>query len=297
MTSEIIIFGVGAMGQRIARLASERGHRIRAAIDMDPAKRGVPLGRLAGLADPLAGPAITSEVEQALRGTPATVLHATASFLGDVADEIEICLTHGHDVISIAEEMTCPEAASAGIAAQLEATAKRHDARVLGTGVNPGFAMDILVLALTVPYRYYPYWYDPINRISEAVRSRPIRRGPFAGIWANHERLYETGQLVDLLERAGFLTDVVTHLTHYCFPGTQTIVYTLGKGLIDRNLLPGFIARSTHRFEGESGSQSRLNPLNWALALFDWIDRFNESDERLAEKKTFVNIAVRAVRI
>lgn len=151
MTSEIILFGVGAMGQRIARLATERGYRIRAAIDMDPAKHGVPLGRLAGLADPLAEPTISSDVERALRGAPATVLHATASFLREVADEIECCLTHGHDVISIAEEMTCPEAASADIAARLDAAAKRHGARVLGTGVNPGFAMDTLVLALTVP--------------------------------------------------------------------------------------------------------------------------------------------------
>lgn len=151
MTGEIILFGVGAMGQRIARLACERGHRIRAAIDMDPAKQGIPLGRLAGLPDAESGPAITADAAEALKGARATVLHATASFLRDVAGEIEMCLARGHDVISIAEEMAFPAAGDASLAARLDATAKRHDARVMGTGVNPGFAMDMLVLALTVP--------------------------------------------------------------------------------------------------------------------------------------------------
>lgn len=151
MTSEIILYGVGAMGQRIARLASARGYTIRAAIDMDPAKQGVPLGRLANWPDPESGPAVTADIAAALSGAPATVLHATASFLRDVSSEIGACLERGHDVISIAEEMTFPQAADPAIAARLDATAKQHGARVLGTGVNPGFAMDMLVLTLSVP--------------------------------------------------------------------------------------------------------------------------------------------------
>jgi 2,4-diaminopentanoate dehydrogenase len=151
MTSDIILFGVGAMGQRIARLARERGYTIRAAIDMDPAKQGTPLGRLAGWQHVESGPLVTADIAQALKGQPATVLHATASFLGDVSSEIEACLQRGHDIISIAEEMTFPHAADPAIAARLDATAKHHGARVMGTGVNPGFAMDMLVLALSVP--------------------------------------------------------------------------------------------------------------------------------------------------
>ncbi|PZX36979.1 4-hydroxy-tetrahydrodipicolinate reductase [Roseinatronobacter thiooxidans] len=151
MTSDIILFGVGAMGQRIARLARERGYTIRAAIDMDPAKQGIPLGRLADWQHVESGPVVTGDIAEALKGRPATVLHATASFLRDVSPEIDACLQRGYDVISIAEEMTCPHVADPTIAAQLDATAKHHGARVMGTGVNPGFAMDMLVLALSVP--------------------------------------------------------------------------------------------------------------------------------------------------
>ena len=150
------------------------------------------------------------------------------------------------------------------------------------------------ILAITVPHRHYPCWYDPINRVAEGLFRRPIRRGPFAGIWANHQRLYERDELVDLVERSGFAIECVEELTHYCFPGTQTIVYTLGKGLIEHNLLPEFISKSTHRFRGQENRGSLLNPINWMLALFDGIDHLNTDSFRMATKRTLVNISVKA---
>lgn len=149
-------------------------------------------------------------------------------------------------------------------------------------------------LALTVPYAHYPWWYDPINRAAEGLFRRPIRRGPFAGIWANHQRLYEREQLLAVLEGAGFAIERVEWLTHYCFPATQTIVYTLGKGLIEHNLLPEAISRSAHRFRSEENRGSRWNPINWALALFNWVDHFNERPDLMARCDTFVNLAVQA---
>ncbi len=152
------------------------------------------------------------------------------------------------------------------------------------------------VLALTVPSAHYPWWYDPINRASEALRGRPIRRGPFAGIWANHERLYDAEQLLGVLRAAGFDCAPVEPLTHYCFPGTQTWVYTVGKGLIEHNLLPEVISRSAHRFRGRDNRRNRWNPVNWVLAVVNWFDRANGDSQRLARKRTFVNLAVRAIK-
>jgi ubiquinone/menaquinone biosynthesis C-methylase UbiE len=150
------------------------------------------------------------------------------------------------------------------------------------------------ILAVTVPHARYSAWYDPISRIHEALVGRPIRTGPFAGIWANHRRLYDAPQLGAVVSRAGFAIERVEELTHYCFPGTQTIVYTVGKGLIEHGLLPGFVARSTHRFHGEENTSSRLNPFNWVLALFDRIDRLNEDEERMARVNTYANVALKA---
>ncbi len=150
------------------------------------------------------------------------------------------------------------------------------------------------MLAITVPCSNYPAWYDPINRVAEGLFHRPIRKGPFAGIWANHVRLYTREQIVERIVAAGFEVVQMDMLTHYCFPATQTIVYTFGKGLIDHNLLPGFLAKSTHRFQGTDNKGSWYNPINWVLGLFRWFDHFNENPQRLARKKTFVNVGVLA---
>jgi SAM-dependent methyltransferase len=153
------------------------------------------------------------------------------------------------------------------------------------------------ILALTVPYAHYPYWYDPINRIAEDLFRRPIRQGPFAGIWANHERLYDRQELLDVVVGSGLNVEQVELLTHYCFPATQTIVYTLGKTLVERNLLPEAISRSADRFRGPDNRGGRMNPINWALAMFHAIDRWNENRERLADKRTFVNLALKARKV
>jgi len=153
------------------------------------------------------------------------------------------------------------------------------------------------ILAVTVPNCRYPAWYDPINKVAESVFHRPIRTGPFAGIWANHQRLYGRDELARMIADNGFEPTIVEELTHYCFPATQTIVYTVGKGLIEHNLLPEAISKSAHRFRGEENTGGRLDPMNWALALFDWFDRLNLDEARLERKNTFVNVAVKARRL
>jgi len=150
---------------------------------------------------------------------------------------------------------------------------------------------------LTAITYYYPHWTGLTayaQRLAEGLFRRPIQRGPSAGIWSNHQRLYERDQLVGLVRRAGFAIECVEELTHYCFPGTRTIVYTLGKGLIEHNLLPKSVSKSTHRFRGQENRGSLLNPVNWMLALFDGIDHLNTDSFRMGTKRTLVNISVKA---
>jgi 4-hydroxy-tetrahydrodipicolinate reductase len=52
-------------------------------------------------------------------------------------------------VVSIAEEMVWPRAAAPALAARLDALARARGVAVLGTGVNPGFVLDLLVAALS----------------------------------------------------------------------------------------------------------------------------------------------------
>lgn len=152
------------------------------------------------------------------------------------------------------------------------------------------------ILALSVPHKDYPFCWDPINRTLETLFGRPIRTGPLAGIWANHYRLYRPAEVVGVLEEAGFTVEEVREHTHYCFPFMHNIVYGLGKPLIEHGLLPEFLSRSAHRFRSEENTGNPLNPMNWALALFNWVDHFNDSRD-LSNKRTFMNIVVKARKV
>jgi 4-hydroxy-tetrahydrodipicolinate reductase len=55
----------------------------------------------------------------------------------------------GINCVTIAEEMADPEAQSPALAAEIDALAKANGVSVLGTGVNPGFVLDLLIVTLT----------------------------------------------------------------------------------------------------------------------------------------------------
>ena len=153
------------------------------------------------------------------------------------------------------------------------------------------------ILALTVPPQNYSFWFDPLNWVLEHLGSRPIRRGPFAGIWANHRRLYARDELLEVVGQAGFSIERYEELTHYCFPGTQFLVYTIGKSLVTHRLLPDFVSRSADRFRGQDNAGSGWNPMNWILGFFNWFDRLNEDPRRMAARETFVNLAIKARKV
>jgi ubiquinone/menaquinone biosynthesis C-methylase UbiE len=149
------------------------------------------------------------------------------------------------------------------------------------------------VLALSVPHARYPFWWDPINRTWTSFGGAPFRTGPLVGIWSNHERLYDAGQVAGRIAEAGFELERVEETTHHSFPFIHFIVYGIGKPLIERNLLPGALRRSADRFSGRQNSGSLLNPINLARAAFQAVDRLNDRPE-VAGHQTFVNVLVKA---
>jgi 4-hydroxy-tetrahydrodipicolinate reductase len=77
------------------------------------------------------------------------VAHSTASSLAAVLPQLLDCVRRGFHVVSTCEELSYPWTAAPELAAQLDKAAKEHGVAVLGTGVNPGFAMDYLPIALS----------------------------------------------------------------------------------------------------------------------------------------------------
>lgn len=149
------------------------------------------------------------------------------------------------------------------------------------------------VLALSVPHANYPFWWDPINKTIEALGGRPIRNaGPITGLWSNHWRLYRPEMLRDVATGAGFTIEALEEQTHYAFPFIHFIVYSIGKPLIELNLLPQRMRDSADRFRGERNSGSLLNPINLGVRLFRMVDARN--DQLRGDEKTFVSIVMKA---
>ncbi len=149
------------------------------------------------------------------------------------------------------------------------------------------------LLAITVPCRRYPFWWDPVNKARELLGRPPIRQGFWAGIWAQHERLYEEEALARRVQETGFVVERVDRFTHYCFPFIHNLVYGLGKEALERGWLPRFLARPANRFHYADAPPAPWNPLTWGLALFNLVDRLNDHAESC---RSYVNIALRARR-
>ncbi len=131
-------------------------------------------------------------------------------------------------------------------------------------------------VALTVPNHRYPFLWDPINWVLEALRLGPIRSGVLSGIWANHERLYTVERLRALVGEVGFSVEEQELITYFCFPFSHNLVYGLGKELLLAGLLPKSIENAADRFSYTRNSGSLLNPINFARMIFMSIDRLNE---------------------
>jgi 4-hydroxy-tetrahydrodipicolinate reductase len=151
MTIQVICFGLGPIGLGIARLALARpGIQIVGAIDVDPQKIGRDLGEILG--GTALGVTVSADIATVLGAVkPEVALHATGSSLAQVAPQLQTLANAGVNVVSTCEELAYPWTAQPQLAAELDAAARRAGITLLGTGINPGYAMDALPLVLTAP--------------------------------------------------------------------------------------------------------------------------------------------------
>jgi 4-hydroxy-tetrahydrodipicolinate reductase len=150
---KVVCFGIGAIGRQMAEtLLSKKGIRIVGAIDIDPQKVGHDLGELLGRKK--IGVVISDESSKVLSSKkPDIVVHTTTSYLKNTHKELEEILTHGVNIVSTCEELSYPYVTKEQrrLATRLDELAKKKKVTILGTGINPGFLMDALAIALTGP--------------------------------------------------------------------------------------------------------------------------------------------------
>lgn len=146
----VVQYGVGPIGAAILRLMREKKSiEIIGAIDSDPAKAGQDLGDLVDGPDAPWGVPVTADAAAMLGESADVVIHSTSSYLPGVMDQLMACLAAESCVVSTCEELAYPFRKHPKLAAQLDSEAKTWGVALIGTGINPGFVMDKLLITLS----------------------------------------------------------------------------------------------------------------------------------------------------
>lgn len=146
----VVLLGTGQMGAAAARiLHTKPGMDLVGVVARRPDHVGEDAGDVLGLGAPV-GVVVEHDLAAALASARAdVVLQMTCSRVAEAEPELVTCVEHGCNVISIAEELAFVAAGSPERAPVIDRLARDHGVTVLGTGVNPGFVLDLLVIALT----------------------------------------------------------------------------------------------------------------------------------------------------
>lgn len=144
------MYGLGPIGAAVARqVASRKGFQIVGAVDIDRAKIGLDLGQVIGLEKKLRVRVTNDAVGAIKAGKPDVAVLCTSSSLRKVMPQIEAVLKKKVAIVSTTEELSYPVGKNRALAKKIDTLAKKAKVAVVGTGVNPGFAMDALPITLT----------------------------------------------------------------------------------------------------------------------------------------------------
>lgn len=149
---KIVIWGFGAMGSGMAKmLLNKKGVDIVGVCDRNEKRVGKSMYEVLG-AERGDRPEviINDNIEEVLtEGCCDVCLCATDSFTEKAFPRLKFALERKVNVISTAEEMAYPQAQNPELAKKLNEIAKENGVSILGTGINPGLIMDLLVVCLT----------------------------------------------------------------------------------------------------------------------------------------------------
>ena len=167
-------FGLGPIGAAIVKQVVRRpGFKVVGAVDIDPAKVGRDLGDVVGLSKRL-GVKVYADAAKALKAAkPDVVMLCTSSSIKKVLPQIEVILASKTPIVTTTEELSYPDYTHVRQAKRIDALAKKAKVALVGTGVNPGFAMDALPIMLTAVC-------ERVDRVAVSrVQDARIRRLPF----------------------------------------------------------------------------------------------------------------------
>ena len=193
---KIAQFGLGPIGIEALKLAASKPWaEIVGAVDIDPQKIGKSLGELTGL-PALNGCNVFGSFEELARAAkPQVVLHSTVSRFANAFAQLDELARAGVSVVSSCEELLFPQLKEAKLASQLDGVAKTWGSRIVGTGVNPGYVMDLLAVCLTGVCRNVER--IEVDRVVNAsLRRLPLQKKIGSGLAPDEfRRLFREGKM------------------------------------------------------------------------------------------------------
>ena len=142
-------------------------------MDVDPKKVGRDVGDVIEAGRTLRVP-VTADISTTIRAVkPDVAVLCTSSSLKAVLPQFEEVLKRRVPIVTTTEEAAYPAPRNRRLASRIDAAARKAKVAVLGTGVNPGFTMDALPIALSAVC-------ERVDRIEvHRVQDARIRRLPF----------------------------------------------------------------------------------------------------------------------
>jgi hypothetical protein len=143
-------FGLGPIGRKCIDLLTARlNYQIVGAIDIDPNLEGKTVAEVCQIPEAGNGRVFSSFAELCETERPDVVLHTAGSRAGTSFEQCRPMLEEGLAVVSSCEELLYPHHRAPALADEIDGLCQSSGGRIVGTGVNPGFVLDLLPVCLS----------------------------------------------------------------------------------------------------------------------------------------------------
>jgi 4-hydroxy-tetrahydrodipicolinate reductase len=140
--------------------------------------------------------------------------------------QLESLIGSGYHIVSTCEELAYPQGLHPNLAERIDALAKAHGVAVLGTGVNPGYVFDTLILTATAVCQRVEH--IRARRVLDAGKRRlPLQQKVGAGLPPDEfKRLVDAGKVrhVGLAESMRMVTDALGWIVERIDELTEAVI-------------------------------------------------------------------------
>ncbi|MDZ4654291.1 MAG: 2,4-diaminopentanoate dehydrogenase [Coriobacteriia bacterium] len=257
---KVAVWGTGMMGQGLLGFLLDRPKDVElvGAIVTNPAKEGKTVGELLGRDCDVK---MTTDYAAVLASKPDVVCICTQSNLDEITSQVEPCVRAGANVLCIAEKLAYPWASDSEWAVRFDELAEEYGVSILGTGINPGFILDALIVA----------WTSICLRVDRIEAQRVNDLSPFGptvmasqGVGTTVEE-FESGVAdgsivghIGFQESISLIADAIGWEIDEIVETREPIVTTVERSTPHVHVKPGDVAGCKHIGRGYSGGELKI---------------------------------------